>query len=126
MNKPALLLAAAAALLAVSPVHARPMTATDMHSMHRIGAPEVSPDGKKREIVCTGIRFPIGLAFNRHGDLFCTDQEGATWLPGGNPLDELNQIIPGKHYGFPQRNEKYLPNVTDDFITPFQLAQARQ
>jgi dipeptidyl aminopeptidase/acylaminoacyl peptidase len=40
------LLAAAAAALAVSPAYARPMTATDMHSMHRIGAPEVSPDGR--------------------------------------------------------------------------------
>src|SRR6476620_8308413 len=40
------LLAAAAAVLAVSPAHARPMTATDMHSMHRVSAPEVSPDGK--------------------------------------------------------------------------------
>jgi dipeptidyl aminopeptidase/acylaminoacyl peptidase len=41
-----LLLAAAAAALAVSPAHARPMTATDLQSMHRIGSPEVSPDGR--------------------------------------------------------------------------------
>src|SRR5262245_59472786 len=41
----------------------------------------VAPDFKSREIACTGIRFPVGLTFNRHGDLFCTDQEGATWLP---------------------------------------------
>ena len=75
---------------------------------------KVSPDGNKREVVCTGIRFPVGLAMNRHGDLFCTDQEGATWLPGGNPLDELDYIVPGKHYGFPQRNPKYLPNVVDE------------
>ena len=76
---------------------------------------KVSPDGKNREIVCTGIRFPVGLAMNEAGDLFCTDQEGATWLPGGNPIDELNHIVPGKHYGFPQgRNEKYLPDVVDE------------
>src|SRR5262249_18307174 len=50
---------------------------------------KVSPDFKKREIFATGIRFPVGLAFNRRGDLFATDQEGATWLPNGNPLDEL-------------------------------------
>jgi dipeptidyl aminopeptidase/acylaminoacyl peptidase len=43
MIKPTLLLAAA---LVASPLAARPMTATDMHSMHRIGAPEVSPDGR--------------------------------------------------------------------------------
>src|SRR3982751_2582146 len=46
MTRTALLLAAAAAALAASPALARPMTATDMHMMHRLGAPEVSPDGK--------------------------------------------------------------------------------
>jgi len=75
---------------------------------------KVSPNRKRREIVCTGIRFPYALAFNRHGDLFCTDQEGETWLPGGNPLDELNHIIPGRHYGFPPRHPKYLPDVHDE------------
>ena len=46
MTKPKLLLAAAAAALAASSAHARPMTATDMHSMHRLASPEVSPDGR--------------------------------------------------------------------------------
>jgi dipeptidyl aminopeptidase/acylaminoacyl peptidase len=45
MTRTSLLLAAAAAALA-APAPARPMTATDMHMMHRLGAPEVSPDGK--------------------------------------------------------------------------------
>ena len=45
MTRRSLLLAAAAASLAATPVHARPMTATDMHMMHRLGAPAVSPDG---------------------------------------------------------------------------------
>ena len=40
------LLAAAAAVLVASPLSARPMTARDMHSMHRLGAPEVSRDGR--------------------------------------------------------------------------------
>src|SRR3954466_12668664 len=46
MTHAKLLLAAAAAALAASPLAARPMTATDMQSMHRLGAPEVSRDGK--------------------------------------------------------------------------------
>src|SRR5512132_1341821 len=46
MTRSSLLLAAASAALAASPLTARPMTATDMHMMHRLGAPEVSPDGK--------------------------------------------------------------------------------
>lgn len=74
----------------------------------------VSSDLKSREIVCTGIRFPVALAFNSRGDLFCTDQEGATWLPNGNPLDELLHIRPGRHYGFPPRHPKYLPDVVDE------------
>jgi len=74
----------------------------------------LSPDHERREVVCTGMRVPYALAFNRQGDLFVTDQEGATWLPGGNPLDELNHVVPGKHYGFPPRHEEYLPNVIDE------------
>ncbi len=74
----------------------------------------VSPDFKKREIFCTGIRFPVGIGFNREGDLFCTDQEGATWLPNGNPFDELLHIEKGRHYGFPPRDPKHLPNVIDE------------
>jgi putative heme-binding domain-containing protein len=75
---------------------------------------KVAPDFSKRETVCTGVRFPVALAFNRHGDLFCTDQEGATWLPNGNPFDELLHIQPGRHYGFPPRHPRHLPNVIDE------------
>jgi putative heme-binding domain-containing protein len=74
----------------------------------------VSPDFKAREIVATGIRFSVALAFNRHGDLFATDQEGATWLPNGNPFDELLHIQTGRHYGFPPRHPKHVPNVIDE------------
>ena len=74
----------------------------------------LSPDFSKRETVCTGVRFTCALAFNSLGDLFATDQEGATWLPNGNPLDELLQIEPGKHYGFPPRHPKYNPTVRDE------------
>jgi putative heme-binding domain-containing protein len=74
----------------------------------------VAPDFKRREVVCTGIRFPVGLTFNARGDLFCTDQEGATWLPNGNPLDELLHIQKGRHYGFPPRHPRHLPGVIDE------------
>jgi putative heme-binding domain-containing protein len=75
---------------------------------------KISPDFKHREQVCSGVRFPVGLAFNRLGDLFCTDQEGATWLPNGNPFDELLHIQPGRHYGFPPRHPRHLPGVIDE------------
>jgi putative heme-binding domain-containing protein len=74
----------------------------------------VSPDFTKRETVCTGIRFAVGMAFNRLGDLFVTDQEGATWLPNGNPFDELLHIQAGRHYGFPPRHPRHLPDVIDE------------
>jgi putative heme-binding domain-containing protein len=82
----------------------------DIHS-ERGTILKVGPDRKHREIVCTGIRFPVGLAFNKAGDLFCTDQEGETWLPGGNPQDELNHIIPGRHYGFPPLNRDLVSKI---------------
>jgi putative heme-binding domain-containing protein len=76
----------------------------------------VSPDFKSRETVATGIRFPVAIRFNRDGELFCTDQEGATWLPNGNPFDELLVIDRGhkRHYGFPPRHPRHLPGVIDE------------
>jgi putative heme-binding domain-containing protein len=74
----------------------------------------VAADFRSREIVATGIRFPVALAFNRRGDLFATDQEGATWLANGNPFDELLHIRQGRHYGFPPRHGRYLPGVIDE------------
>jgi len=83
-------------------------------TMDRGTIQRVAPDFSKRETVCTGIRFAVGLAFNHEGDLFCTDQEGATWRHDGNPFDELLHIQPGRHYGFPPRHAKHLPDVFDE------------
>src|SRR5688500_13028436 len=74
----------------------------------------LSADFKTRETICTGVRFTCALAFNEQGDLFATDQEGATWLPNGNPMDELLHIQRGKHYGFPPRHPRHLPSVRDE------------
>jgi dipeptidyl aminopeptidase/acylaminoacyl peptidase len=46
MIQPKLLIAAAAAVLAASSANARPMTAVDLQSMHRLGGPDVSRDGR--------------------------------------------------------------------------------
>jgi putative heme-binding domain-containing protein len=74
----------------------------------------VAPDFRSRRIFCTGVRFPVGLAFHPSGDLFATDQEGATWLANGNPFDELLQLEEGRHYGFPPRHPRHLPRVIDE------------
>lgn len=74
----------------------------------------ISPDWKSRESICKGVRFPVALDFNRDGELFATDQEGATWLSNGNPFDELLHIQRDKYYGFPPYHPKHLPNVVDE------------
>lgn len=74
----------------------------------------IPPGGGEPKIVSTGVRFIVCLQFNKAGDLFGADQEGATWLPNGNPFDELLHLQPGRHYGFPPRHPKYLPDVIDE------------
>ncbi len=74
----------------------------------------IAPDLQSRETICTGVRFPVAMAFNADGDLFCTDQEGATWLPNGNPLDELLHIVRDRHYGFPPRHPRHNADVIDE------------
>lgn len=75
---------------------------------------KVSPDFQRRELMASGVRFSVAIRMNRAGDLFCTDQEGATWLPNGNPFDELLHIQPGRYYGFPPRHPQHLPQVVDE------------
>jgi putative heme-binding domain-containing protein len=72
------------------------------------------PKSSTLETIATGIRVPYDMHFNKAGDLFVTDQEGATWCPNGNPLDELNEIKAGKNYGFPPRHPIYLPNLMSE------------
>jgi mono/diheme cytochrome c family protein len=47
------------------------------------------------EPVSAGHRFPMGLAFDRRGELFVTDNQG-----NYNPFNELNHVRPGVHFGF--------------------------
>ena len=75
----------------------------------------VRPDGTQEQLA-SGLRYVMSLQFNRHGDLFATDQEGATWCPNGNPFDELLHLdlAGGRHYGFPPRHPQKLPDVIDE------------
>jgi len=47
------------------------------------------------EVICAGLRFPMGLALSSDGQLFATDNQG-----NYNPFNELNHLLPGKRYGF--------------------------
>jgi hypothetical protein len=53
------------------------------------------------QVVSTGHRFPMGLALNRDGELFVTDNQG-----NYNPFNELNHVRPGAFFGFINANEK--------------------
>lgn len=47
------------------------------------------------EPFCGGLRFPMGLAVNKAGDLFASDNQG-----NYNPFNEINHLVPDARYGF--------------------------
>jgi glucose/arabinose dehydrogenase len=58
-------------------------------------------DTGERESYATGLRNPYGIAFDpATGDLFATDN-GRDDLEMDTPFEELNHIIPGGDYGYP-------------------------
>jgi putative heme-binding domain-containing protein len=73
--------------------------------LYRGAVLRISPNGKKIERVASGIRSVHSMAFNEHGDLFFTDNEG-----GGNPTEELNRLVVNGFYG--HNPNKYKPGAT--------------
>ena len=53
------------------------------------------------EVVSAGHRFPMGIARNRQGLIFVTDNQG-----NYNPYNELNHVRDNAHFGFINRLEK--------------------
>lgn len=62
---------------------------------------DVNPQRYEVHAVSTGHRFPMGLALNRDGELFVTDNQG-----NYNPFNELNHVRPGAFFGFINANER--------------------
>jgi len=71
-------------------------------------------DGSDLHVFATGVRNPYRLAFNSKGDLFATDNGPESTEPA--PGDELNQIVEGGNYGFP--NDFAFPPPGSDSIAP--------
>jgi len=64
----------------------------------RLAPRQPTPDNPRLfeiEPFCGGVRFPMGLARNRAGMLFASDNQG-----NYNPFNELNYLQSGAHYGF--------------------------
>jgi dipeptidyl aminopeptidase/acylaminoacyl peptidase len=136
MIKRSLLLAAAAAALAAFPLAARPMTATDMQSMHRLGAPEVSPDGKwavftlsttdwtKNKRVNTlhlldltkpgAVPQPIAAAQQGHDAVFGPD--GSLWFL--MPADDQDQLFRMRIGGKPVQVSNFKGDVGGFRLAP--------
>src|SRR5690606_17128538 len=57
-----------------------------------------TPDDPRQfaaEVMSIGHRFPMGIARNREGDLFTTDNQG-----NYKPFNQLNHVLWGADYGF--------------------------
>jgi dipeptidyl aminopeptidase/acylaminoacyl peptidase len=135
MTKPMLFLAAAAALSA-SPLAARPMTATDMQSMHRLSSPDVSPDGHyavftisntdwdKNKRVNTLYMFdltrpgaaplPVTGATKGHDAVFGRD--GSLWFL--MPVGETDQLFRKPAGGAPVRASNFKGDVGGFRLAP--------
>ncbi|MCM2372054.1 DUF6797 domain-containing protein [Aporhodopirellula aestuarii] len=58
---------------------------------------KVSPDGKTREVVCTGFRTPNGMGILPNDRITVSDNQG-TWMPAS----KISFVKPGGFYGYSQ------------------------
>ena len=136
MIRSALILAAAAAALLPAAAAARPMTATDMHMMRRLGAPEVSPDGRWAVFTLSttdlaanrrnnrlhlldlsragALPRPIAGAETGHGAVFAADGTLYFLMKAGE-RDQLHRMRIG---GQPQRISDFAADVSGFKISP--------
>lgn len=79
----------------------------------------IAPDGSTAERLATGVRSVHGMAFNTHGDLFFTDNQG-----GGNPVEELNLAQRGRFYGHNPAKYGDLPTTEPLHVLRTEVAPA--
>ena len=65
----------------------------------RGGVIKIDPSGIVTPLAMS-MRYPMSLAFDGHGNLFATDNQGVQ-----NTFNEINHILPGTHYGVPSRHQ---------------------
>lgn len=71
-------------------------------------------DGKQWELVCTGLRNPYGIAFNKFGDLFTfdADNEYDMGTPWYRPT-RIVQLVSGADYGYRTSQGRWPPEFPD-------------
>jgi glucose/arabinose dehydrogenase len=87
----------------------------------------ISPDGKKLEPICSGLREPNGIGtFGPERDVFVTENQGQ-WMAAC----KLNHVTPGKFYGhpsaWPAKEEEYGKHTRFDppaVWFPYKLARS--
>ena len=62
---------------------------------------KVSPDGKRREVYCTGFRVPNGMGITNDDRLTASDNQG-NWMPAS----KISLLKPGGFYGYSQTHAK--------------------
>jgi hypothetical protein len=73
------------------------------------GLVKVSRDGKKSELIATGLRAANGLCLGPNDEITCADNQG-NWIPASR----LNWIEPGGFYGYiPHARRDPLPSEAD-------------
>ncbi|HWB10990.1 MAG TPA: hypothetical protein VG826_17310 [Pirellulales bacterium] len=71
-------------------------------------------DGKRWELVCTGLRNPYGIAFNKCGDAFTydADNEFDMGTPWYRPT-RIVQLVSGADYGYREAGGRWPPEFPD-------------
>jgi hypothetical protein len=70
---------------------------------------KVSPDGRRHEVVATGLRAPNGLSVGPGDEITCSDQEGH-WVP----TSRLNWVRRGGFYGYVPHSGRKDPPASYD------------
>ena len=65
----------------------------------RGGVIKIDPSGIITPLAMS-MRYPMSLAFDKHGNLFATDNQGVQ-----NTFNEINHILAGRHYGVPSAHQ---------------------
>jgi len=84
----------------------------------KYGIPPSNPfagvDGKAGEVYAYGFRNPNRIFWDVNGNMFATDI-------GQHSIEELNKIEPGKFYGWPIREGRFIINPYGNFRDIFEL-----